>query len=114
MPLFALLGLAVVLHMTNPLYTGPLSILAVFVLIYLLILSTLCVVLRLLAAVIRLVKPQYQFPLRRGYYALSVVSLAPVLLIALNTLGQLDILECTLILLLVGLGCFYVLRRTAK
>ena len=113
-PLGAFVALLAVLNATDPLTSGPLSILAVFVLIYLLILSTLAVLLHIFALAIRLIKPEITLPLRQGYYLLSVASMAPVLLIALNTLGQLDILECFLIFVLVGLGCFYILRRTAK
>lgn len=113
-PIVILLTLGAVLNATDPLASGPLSILVVFVLIYLLILSTLSVLLHVIAFIVHLVKPTATLPLRKGYYLLSVAALAPVLLIALNTLGQLDLLECSLILVLVSLGCFYVLRRTAK
>lgn len=113
-PFVALLALGAVLNMTNPIDSGPVSILVVFVMLYLLILSVLAAVLHLVGAIIRMVRPQQGFSLRRGYYVLSIVSLAPVLLVALNTLGQLELLEIVLILILVGLGCFYVVRRTAK
>lgn len=61
-----------------------------------------------------MVRPSSRFSMKRGYYVVSIVGLAPVLFVALNTLGQLDILEIVLILLLVGLGCFYVVRRSSK
>jgi hypothetical protein len=105
--------LITVLNMTNPLQTGPLSILAVFALLYVFVLSVLCALLHLFSAVLHMIRPQSR-PLKQGYYVASVVALAPVLLVALNTLGQLGVLEVVLILLLVGLGCFYMLRRTAK
>ena len=113
-PFICLLALGVVLNMTNPLETGAISILLVFVLLYLLILSVLAALFHLFGSVWRMVKPHKQIRMQRGYYVLSIVSLAPVLFVALNTLGQLEALEMVLIILLVGLGCFYVLRRTAK
>jgi uncharacterized membrane protein len=113
-PFFCLLALGVVLNVTNPLETGAVSILLVFILLYFLILSTLAALFHLFGSVWRMVKPQKPIHMRRGYYLLSIVSLAPVLFVALNTLGQLETLEMVLIILLVCLGCFYVLRRTTK
>ena len=113
-PICCLLILGLILNATNPLQTGPASILIVFIMLYLLVLTVLAAILHSIGSVWRMVKPQRVINLRRGYYLLSVVSLAPVLMVALNTLGQLGALEFTLILLLVGLGCFYILRRTAK
>jgi hypothetical protein len=113
-PIACLLLLGLVLNMTNPLNAGPGSILVVFMLLYFLIVCALSAVLYFVGTVWRMLKPHNAPALRRGYYVLSIVSLAPVLFVALNTLGQLEILEVILILLLVGLGCFYVLRRSAK
>lgn len=113
-PFIALLLLVFVLNTTNPLQSGPLVILAVFVLIYIVIVSALSAALHLVAATVRIVRPESSFSTKRGYYVASIVALAPVLFVALNTLGQLDVLEIVLILLLVSLGCFYVIRRSAK
>lgn len=113
-PLFAFIALASVLNMTTPLESGPLIILVVFMLLYVLIVSALSAALHLIVAIVRMLRPSKTFSMRRGYYIASIVALAPVLFVALNTLGQLDALEIILILLLVGLGCFYVVRRTAK
>lgn len=113
-PLAALLALGFVLNATNPLQSGPLVILAVFVLIYIFIVSVLSAVLHLVVTVFRTIRPGSRFSMRRGYYVASILALAPVLFVALNTLGQLDILEIILILVLVGLGCFYVIRRSTK
>lgn len=113
-PVACFLLLIAVLNGTNPLQTGPASILLVFIMLYLLVLSTLAAILHVVGAVWRTLRPRTIINLRRGYYVLTVVSIAPVLMVALNTLGQLGILEGSLILLLVSLGCFYVLRRTTK
>jgi hypothetical protein len=113
-PVFCFLLLILILNQTNPLQTGPASILLVFVMLYLLVLTTLAAILHIVGAVWKVVRPRQALSLRRGYYMLSVVSIAPVLMVALNTLGQLEILEGSLILLLVSLGCFYILKRTAK
>lgn len=113
-PFICLLALGVVLNTTSPLESGALSILFVLVLLYLLILSVLSALFNLFGAVWRMVKPHKPLRMRRGYYILSVISLAPVLFIALNTLGQLGAPEMILIIVLISLGCFYIIRRTAK
>lgn len=113
-PVAAFVALTLVLNTTNPLHSGPLVILAVFVLIYVFIVAVLSAVFHLVVTILRMIRPATRFSMRRGYYVVSIVALAPVLFVALNTLGQLDILEIVLIVLLVGLGCFYVIRRTAK
>jgi uncharacterized membrane protein len=113
-PMVALLALGFVLNTTNPLQSGPLIILAVFVLIYIVVVSLFSAALHLIATVVRMVRPSSRFSMKRGYYVVSIIGLAPVLFIALNTLGQLDMLEIVLILLLFGLGCFYVVRRSSK
>lgn len=113
-PIGCLLLLGFILNATNPLQTGPVSILLVFVMVYLFVFTTLAAILHMIGSVLHALKPQRVGSLRTGYYVLSVVSLVPVLMVALNTLGQLGALEFILILLLVGLGCFYVLRRSAK
>jgi len=103
-----------VLNMSNPLQSGPLVILVVFALLYTLIVSVLSATVHLLGAAIGMLKPNQAFTLRRVYYVISIVALAPVLFVALNTLGQLDLLETILIAVLVGLGCFYIVRRSEK
>lgn len=113
-PVICCLALGIMMNATNPLQAGPSSILLVFTLMYGLVLSVMAALLHTVGAIWRMVRPQKSISLRRGYYVLSVLSLAPVLLIALNTLGRLEVLEIILILILVGLGCFYVVRRTAK
>lgn len=112
-PVISFLLLGGVLNMTSPLESGPVIILLVFVLFYVFVASVLALILHAVGVVLRMLRPQSTLRLRRWYYIISVVALAPVLFVALNTLGQLKILEISLILLLIALGCFYVLRRSA-
>lgn len=113
-PIVTLLALGIVLNITTPLESGPLIILVVLLLLYAFICSLLAAVLHSVTTILHAMRPKNRFSARRGYYVVSVISLAPVLFIALNTLDQLDPLEIILIILLVSLGCFYTLRRTAK
>lgn len=99
-------------HLTDPLQAGPLIILVVFILIYLFTLSTFYAAVRLIVKVVQLFVWRHKsIKMRTVYYVLSVIALAPVFMVALNTLGQLSITEVALIGVLVGIGSFYVARR---
>lgn len=113
-PILALFALVFLLNYTSPSSAGPISILAVFVLIYIVVFGALALLLRSVNALLRIVRIGKSFEMRKWYYVLSVVALAPVLLVALNTLGQLGILELVLVVMLVCLGCFYVIRRSSR
>lgn len=102
------------MNITSPLQSGPLSVLAVFVLVYLFITSTLyagVIVGHKVASFLGWRKPLHP---KQLYYLVSVIGLAPVFFLALNTLGQLEIKEVLLVILLLTMGCFYVMRRSRK
>jgi hypothetical protein len=102
------------MNVTSPLQSGPLSVLAVFVLVYLLITSTLyagIIVGHKVAGFLGWRRPLHR---KQLYYLVSVIGLAPVFFLALNTLGQLEIKEVLLVILLLAMGCFYVMRRGRK
>jgi hypothetical protein len=114
LPFFWALSIFIFMNITSPLQSGPLSVLVVFVLVYMFITSTLygsVIVGHKLARFFG-----WQQPLHRKqlYYLVSVVGLAPVFFLALNTLGQLEIREVLLVILLLAMGCFYVMRRSRK
>lgn len=103
--------LFIFMNATSPLRSGPLSVLSFFTLAYLLIVSV------LYAATLLTFKVLSIFGLRKSvrrkliYYLVSVIALGPVFMLALNTLNQLDIKEVLLVIMLLALGCFYVVRR---
>lgn len=102
-------------NITNPLDSGPLSVLVVFILIYLFISSLLYAAVFNVVRVLKLMKVSNKLPsMRIIYYLTSVVALGPVFLLALNTINQLDPKDVALVIILVGLGCFYVVRRATK
>ncbi len=106
--------LFVFMNITSPLQSGPLSVLAVFSLFYLFLASTLYAVIRAgfkLAWLLGWHKPVHN---KRLYYLVSVISFGPVFILALNTLGRLEIKEIILVTLLLIIGCFYVFRRSRK
>lgn len=117
--LFAVLGLPVLwgvallifINITSPLQSGPLSVLAVFTLGYLFITSVLYALTLSAYKIGRLFGWRKVVSSRQLYYLVSVIGFWPVFLLALNTLGQLEIKEVILVTLLISIGCFYVVRR---
>lgn len=51
--------------------------------------------------------------LKKSYYYASVVALAPVILISLQSVGGVGGYEVFLVMLFVTLGCVYIARRTS-
>lgn len=119
--LFAVLGLPVLwgvsllifINITSPLQSGPLSVLAVFTLGYLFITSVLYALTLLAYKIGRLFGWRKTLSQKQLYYLVSVIGFGPVFLLALNTLGQLEVKEVILVTLLITVGCFYVVRRGA-
>ena len=110
-PVLSLIGLVVLLNQTNPLDVGPAGILLVFGVVYLFMASTLYL---LLTLAIILLAYFVSIPARitkKLYYVASVVALAPVFLLALNSIGQLEVKDFVLVITLVAIACFYIVRR---
>ncbi len=108
------LGILFFLNITNPLQSGPLSVLAAFVLIYLFVTSVLYAMVFSVIKILRLLNIARSANMKTAYYLTSVIGLGPVFLLALNTLNQLDPKDIVLVVILIGLGCFYVIRRSSK
>jgi hypothetical protein len=114
LPVLWLISLMVLFNATSPLKSGPLSVLFAFVLIYLLVSSTLYMAVFSIMSILRLLSLAKPMSKRLVYYLVSVIALGPVFILALNTLGQLDPKDIVLVVVLLSLGCFYVVRRSAK
>ncbi|MDB5165118.1 MAG: rane protein of unknown function [Candidatus Saccharibacteria bacterium] len=52
-------------------------------------------------------------PLSRAYYFSSVVSLSPVMLVGMQSVGGIGVYECGLVALFTIIGCVYIAKRTA-
>ena len=113
MPVVWLVFIYLVINETSPLKIGPVGVLLIFILFYALFSSSLFVVAHLGGKLWQLVTHCAMLSVRRMYYVASTLAFGPVFLIALNTLGQLGWIEVVLVVLLVSLGTFYVIRRTA-
>lgn len=107
-----------ILSNTTPTTAGPLGVLAVFVCVYVIILSVVAFLLYYSQYLIKwgarffyLKKPLKALSWQRSYYYSSVVSLGPVILLGLGTVGKVQFYEIVLVLIFVMLGCFYIAKR---
>jgi len=112
LPVIWLACIFLVLNITSPLVVGPAGILLLFGLVYAFVSSLLYVLLHLVIKIINKLTAKRIISERRLYYLSCVVGFGPLFLLALNTLGKLGVVEIVLVLLLVGLACFYILRRS--
>lgn len=111
--------LLVILNVMTPASGGAFGILAVFLLAYVALLVAVTFGLWALSRVVRKViseiKPgraAEKLPLKKAYYYASVIALAPVILVSLQSVGGVGVYELGLVLLFVLLGCVYIARRT--
>jgi len=109
-----------VMNGVDPVSAGPLGILAVFVLIYLIIASLLFTILhwgvRFVSAQIvkrnkRVTVRSYRVGVRKAYYTASAVAFGPVLLLALNSVRQLKPTDVLLVGVFLALAIFYISKR---
>ncbi len=111
-------GLAAIMGTTSPSSAGAAGILAVFVLGYVIIL---CLTTFLLHAISRIIarvmrgfvthKTADQLSLKKAYYYATVLALAPIMIISLQSVGGIGTYELFLVGLLEGIGCIYVSKR---
>ena len=110
--------LAVVLQTTTPATIGPLGILLVFILMYIAALSVLTFLIiggnrLLLRSTVSLTtqRPLRAISLRRAYYFASVISLAPVMFIGMQSVSEVTVYDALLVVAFVTMACVYVAKR---
>lgn len=121
LPLISLALLIIIFSTSNPVAIGPLGVLFVFGLIYLLFASSLFLVLHGgVALVERFIPPQrlhqarhWQLGIRRAYYVASIAAFGPVMLLAMNSVGQLQWRDVLLVVTLLGLAVFYAFKKSS-
>ncbi len=116
----AVVILFVLLQTTTPSSAGPLGILLVFISIFMLVLGVLTFLIfwgsKVLVRLLRVIlpkTPRRPVSLVRSYYFSSVLSLAPVIFIGMQSVGEVGFYDVLLVLLFIFVGCFYVAKRTA-
>jgi hypothetical protein len=117
--LISIAGLVFSLFVTRPSDVGASGILLVFVLMYISILGMLtllifCVgktVVKISTMFVVVSRPITPMTLRRSYYYSSVVALAPVMLIGMQSVGEVGFYDLILIFIFVVVACIYVSKR---
>ena len=111
--------LGVLLVTTTPLSTGPLGILGFFVFMYMAALGVLTFFIRGISYIVPKLLPvrnkrwkERELTFRESYYYASVVALAPVMLVAMLSVGHIGIYQILLILVFVVTAWLYVSSRT--
>lgn len=120
--LWLFLILLSIMNRVDPVTAGPVGILLLFVLIYLIVASFLFTILhwgvRFVSAQIikrnkRVTARAYKVGVRKAYYVASVVAFGPVLLLALNSVRQLNLTDILLVGTFLALAIFYINKREA-
>lgn len=111
--------LGILLFTTTPASTGPLGILAFFVFMYLSVLGVLTFLFRgvsLLASKAPWLRSKRlrlnELTLRRSYYYASVIALAPVMIVAMQSVGEIGPYQILLVLFFIIIAWVYVTNRT--
>lgn len=117
-PLVSALAIFILMVQTSPQSVGPAGILLVFLLLYVFFASCLFIVLHAGESIVRRLAgedrvrrlPRWGLEVKRAYYLASVVAFVPVALLAMQSLGQLQVTDVLLVAALAGLLSFYLLR----
>ena len=117
----ALVGLLVLLEMTNPLQSGPIGILTVLFLLYVVILGVTALLLHFigrvlvkLSRVVRTRRPLPSISLLHSYYYATIIALGPIMLIGMGSVGKIDFREVLLVILFEIAACIYVRQRLIR
>ncbi len=118
--IMAAAALAAVFHMTTPMTIGPLGILIVFILLYVSVLGALTFLLygfsRALVkafGVISLLRFLNQLSFRQAYYYSSVLALAPILLIGLQSVNEVKPYQVLLVAAFIAIATIVIKKRSS-
>ena len=118
--LAALIALSLIFQSTNPSQAGPVGLLAVFFLLYIIgviaVAWTIHGVSQLVVVATKSVvvkKPLQVISLIHAYYFASVIAFAPVILLAMKSVTAIGIYEVLLVATFVVIGVFYIKKRVA-
>jgi hypothetical protein len=113
--------LIMVLQTTNPSTVGPIGLLAVFFLLYVIILGAITELVwwgsRLTQAIgsrFTTRRPPGRLSLQRAYYFSSVLALGPIIALAMISIGSFGFYEMVLIGLFLAIALLYVSRRSSR
>ena len=112
--------LIIMLQVTHPSTVGPLGLLAVFFLLYVIMLGAMTELLWVGSKVVQAIgrkvtskRPPGRLSLQRAYYFSTVLALGPVMALAMLSIGALGVYELVLIMVFLAVATLYVSRRSA-
>jgi len=110
--------LILLLSNTTPTTVGPLGLLAVFFLLYVLLIGFFTVLLWVSSGIMARIsdivttrKPLRVLSLSKCYYLASIIALGPVMMLAMKSIGSLGIYEILLVSIFLIVAIFYITRR---
>lgn len=115
--LAAFVLLSTLLQSTSPSTIHPIGILVIFVLFYLLALGVLTFFMFAVGKLMILIPMRQRrelassITLQQSYYYASVIALAPVLFVAMRSIGRGSVWDIVLILIFEAIACFYISKR---
>ena len=119
LPVLTAVALLYIWNTINPSEATPGEVLLVFVLLYAFWLSIFFLLARLIFRLYERIKldktdnvTEIRFKAHKVYYVASVVAFFPVLVIAMQSIGQLKLTDVILVGVLIGLAVFYVIKRS--
>ncbi len=111
--------LAILLESTTPATMGPVGILIIFILMYVSVLGVLTFLLQLGSGLISKVgsflafkKPIEPLGFKKSYYYSTVIALAPILFIGMQSVGEISFYDIFLVVVFVSIACVYIAKRT--
>jgi hypothetical protein len=116
--LMAAIALSLLAQSTTPSTVGPIGLLAVFFLLYIIFVGILTWIIHWITSAIVYItrpvvlkRPLQALTISQSYYYASVIALAPIMLLAMKSVSQLGVYEFILIAIFVGIGVFYIRKR---
>ncbi|HRF28874.1 MAG TPA: hypothetical protein PL051_04530 [Candidatus Saccharibacteria bacterium] len=114
----ALIVLFILLQATTPSQVGPLGLLAVFFLLYVVLVGVATLILlwgsnalAIAARPFTSKRPVKPVALQKSYYYASVLALAPVMILAMKSIGSLGVYQLVLVGIFLLIGLLYVAKR---
>ena len=111
--------LAAIFQFQKPSSIGPIGLLGVFFLLYVVALGIITWFLWIISQMISNIgkhitvkKPPQALTLAQSYYFSSVIALAPIMMLAMQSIGSLGVYETVLVLIFVLVGILYISRRS--
>ena len=113
--------LVILLQTTNPSTVGPLGLLAVFFLLYVVILGATTEAMWVGSRFVQVIgkrltskRPPGRLTLQRAYYFSTVLALGPVIALAMVSIGSFGTYEMLLIFVFLAIAMLYVSRRSSR